>query len=124
MVAKVGVVFVEGTVTGPTGKQATLKFLVDSGASYTLLPRKVWRAIGLKPMDSVKCVLADGTEVVRKVSECRITLPQGERSTPVLLGEKEDEALLGTVTLEELRLILNPFNRQLQPMRMILARQG
>jgi len=124
VVAKVGVVFVEGTVTGPTGKQATLKFLVDSGASYTLLPRKVWRAIGLKPMDSVKCVLADGTEVVRKVSECRITLPQGERSTPVLLGEKEDEALLGTVTLEELRLILNPFNRQLQPMRMILARQG
>jgi clan AA aspartic protease len=116
-----GVVFVEGTVTGPTGKQDTLKFLVDSGAMYTLLPRKVWRAIGLRPTDSVKCVLADGTEVERKVSECRITLPQGERSTPVLLGEKDDEALLGTVTLEELRLVLNPFTRQLQPMRMILA---
>jgi hypothetical protein len=27
------VVFVEGTVTGPTGKQARLKFLVDSGAT-------------------------------------------------------------------------------------------
>ena len=116
-----GLVHIEGTVTGPKGKSATLKFLVDSGATYTLLPWKVWRAIGLKPMDSIKLSLADGTEVKRKVSECRIALPQGRRSTPVLLGEKGDAALLGTVTLEELRLILNPFTRQLQPMRMILA---
>jgi len=116
-----GLIKIEGTVTGPTGKQAALEFLVDSGAMYTLLPRKVWRAIGLKPMDSIKCSLADGTTVERKVSECRITLPQGERSTPVLLGEKGDEALLGTVTLEELRVVLNPFTRQLQPMRMVLA---
>ena len=116
-----GVVFVEGTVTGPTRKQATLKFLVDSGASYTLLPKKVWRAIGLKPMDSIKCSFADGTTVERKVSECRITLPQGKRSTPVLLGEKGDEALLGVVTLEILGLVLNPFSRTLQPMRMMLA---
>jgi clan AA aspartic protease len=116
-----GVVFIEGTVTGPTGKQATLKFLVDSGATYTLLPNRVWRAIGLKPMDSVKCILADGTEVQRKVSECRITLPQGERHTPVMLGEKGDEPLLGVVTLEILGLILHPFKRTLEPMRMLLA---
>ena len=116
-----GLVFVEGTVTGPTGKQATLNFLVDSGATYTLVPRKIWRAIGLQPIDSIKLSLADGTTVARKVSECRIAIPQGERSTPVLLGEKNDEALLGTVTLEELRLVLNPFTRQLQPMRMMLA---
>ena len=116
-----GVVFIEGTVIGPTGKQATPGFLVGNGAIYSLLPRKVWRAIGLKPMDSIKCSLADGTTVERKVSECRIALPQGERSTPVLLGEKCDEALLGTATLEELRVVLNPFTRKLQPMRMVLA---
>lgn len=116
-----GVVFIEGTVTGPAGKQATLKFLVDSRATYTLLPRKIWRAIGLKTMGSVKRVLADGTEVERKVSECRIGLPQGERHTPVMLGEKGDEALLGMITLEILGLILNPYTRELQPMRMMLA---
>jgi len=116
-----GIVFVEGTVTGPTGKQATLNLLLDSGATYTLLPYEVWRAIELEPVDSVKCVLADGTEVERKVSECRIALPHGQRHTPVMLGEESDEALLGMVTLEEFRLILNPFTRQLQPMRMMLA---
>ena len=116
-----GLTHIEGTVTGPKGKQATVKFLVDSGATYTLLPQKVWRSIGLKPMDTVKCTLADGTEVKRKVSECEITLSQGRRHTPVMLGEKDDEALLGAVTLEILGLILNPFSRTLQPMRMMLA---
>jgi len=32
-----------------------------------------------------------------------------------------EAVLLGTVTLEELCLILNPFKRQLQPLRMMLA---
>jgi len=116
-----GLIHIQGTVTGPKGKHAKVKFLVESGATYTLLPEKVWHAIGLKPIDSMKCVLADGTEVERGVSECEITLPQGRRHTPVMLGEKNDEALLGVVTLEILGLVLNPFNRTLQPMRMMLA---
>jgi hypothetical protein len=39
-----------------------------------------------------------------------------------VLGESEDEAVLGAVTLETLGLVLNPLSRQLLPMRMILAR--
>ena len=39
----------------------------------------------------------------------------------MVLGEPGDEALLGVITLEELGLVLNPFNRTLQPMRMMLA---
>ncbi len=116
-----GITNVQGTVTGPTGKQATLEFLVDSGATYTLLPRKVWRAIGLKPLDTIRCYLADGTAVERQVSECRISLPQGERYTPVMLGQDGDVALLGAVTLEILGLVLNPYTRELKPMRMLLA---
>ncbi|MHB8522089.1 MAG: retroviral-like aspartic protease family protein [Limisphaerales bacterium] len=116
-----GIAYIEGIVTGPTGKQATVKFLVDSGATYTLVPLKEWKKIGLKAIRSVPCTLADGTEIKRDVSECHIKLPQGERHTPVMLGEKDDEALLGMVTLEELGLILNPLTRKLQPMRMMLA---
>src|SRR5689334_19978037 len=100
-----GVTYVEGRVTGPTGKQATVNFLVNSGAMYTLVPWKAWHAIDLQPMDSVKSLLADGTEVERKLSECYIAIPQGERSTPLLLGEEGDEALLGVITFEGLRLV-------------------
>jgi predicted aspartyl protease len=65
--------------------------------------------------------LADGTTVERQVSECRIEMAQGEGYTPVILGEAGDEALLGVVTLEILGLVLNPFTRNLQPMRMLLV---
>ena len=116
-----GVTYIEGVVTGLTGKQATVRFLVDSGATYTLLPHEGWQAIGLSPKRSVTFTLADGTTVEREVSECHIALPQGEGHTPVILGEPGDEPLLGTVTLEILGLVLNPFTRTLQPMRMLLA---
>ena len=66
-------------------------------------------------------MLADGTAIERPVSEAFVSLPQGEAHTPVILGEEGDEALLGVVTLEILGLILNPFTRTLQPMRMMLA---
>jgi predicted aspartyl protease len=117
----VGVTSVEGVVTGPTGRTASVQFLVDSGATYTLLAEQDWRAIELTPTRSAGFALADGTRISRRISECRLTIPQGEAYTPVILGEPGDEPLLGVVTLEILGLVLNPFTRTLQPMRMLLA---
>jgi aspartyl protease family protein len=116
-----GLSFIEGTVSGPSGIQSRLRFLIDSGATYTLLPLETWSTIGLSPARSVQCVLADGTAIERGVSECLISLPQGTGHTPVLLGEAGDEPLLGAVTLEVLGLVLDPFKRTLHPMRMMLA---
>lgn len=116
-----GVTYIDGTATGPTGQQATLRFLVDSGATYTLLPEQAWKAIGLAPKRTVAFSLADGTLIERDVAECHLELPQGDGHTPVVLGRPGDEPLLGVVTLEILGLVLNPFNRTLQPMRMLLS---
>lgn len=116
-----GITYIEGVVTSPDGRQATLRFLVDSGAAYTLLPNDVWQAIGLTRKRLMEFRLADGSAIERQISECHINLPQGEGHTPVILGEPGDEALLGVVTLENLGLVFNPFTRQLQQMRMLLA---
>ena len=115
-----GITHVEATVTGPKGKKAKVRLLVDSGATYTVLPRKVWRAIGLSPKRAVSFSLADGTTIERRVGECHIVLAEGEAHTPVVLGEAGDGALLGVVTLEILGLLFNPFTRGLQPMRMLM----
>jgi len=118
----VGVSYVEGTVRGPAGAEASVRFLIDSGAGYSLLPAPVWQAIGLTPKREMEFVLADGTTVRRPVSECHITLPQGDGHTPVVLGQPgDDQALLGVVTLEMLGLVLDPFRRTLQPMRSLLV---
>lgn len=116
-----GIIYIEGTVNGPTGKSANVRFLVDSGSQYTVLPHEVWQSIELTPQETQTFSLADGTLIERRMSECYIVLPQGQRHTPVVLGEPGDQALLGLVTLEILALVLNPFNRTLQPMRLLMA---
>ncbi|MGH7907469.1 MAG: retroviral-like aspartic protease family protein, partial [Candidatus Binataceae bacterium] len=103
------------------GQRASVRFLVDSGAIYSLVPHGIWKALDLQPKRTVTFTLADGTTIARSVSECRISILGGEAHTPVILGEPGDEALLGVVTLEILGLMLNPFSRTLQPGRMMLA---
>lgn len=115
-----GITYLEGKVIGPRGEE-TIRFLIDSGATYSLLPQTVWNAIGLKPKRKYTFTLADGTSIEREVSECYIVLAQGEGHTPVVLGEEGDEALIGVVTLEILGLVFNPFTRTLQQMRMLLV---
>ncbi len=116
-----GLTFVEGLVKGAAGKQATVSFLVDSGATYLVLPQKDWQALELTPKRTATFTLADGTKIERAISECHLTLLQGDGHTPVILGEVDDQALLGVVTLEILGLVLNPFTRTLHPMQMLMA---
>jgi predicted aspartyl protease len=89
---------------------------------YSVLRRADWQALRLKPERQLEFVLADGTALTRGVSECTFDIAGHRATSPVVLGETEDEALLGAVTLETLGLMLNPLNRTLQPMRMVLAR--
>jgi clan AA aspartic protease len=116
-----GITYIQGQVKGPKGKQEEVKFLIDSGATYSVLPKEVWEKIGLKPRRQMTFTLADGTTIERSVSEVYVILPQGEAHTPVVLGEDGDQALLGVVTLEILGLVFNPFDRTFQPMRMLLC---
>ena len=112
-----GITFIDGTVTGPNGQEDTLRFFVDSGANYTLLPETTWKKLGLEPLEKMEFVLADGTVVERQIAECQIELEAGRRHTPVVLGEPGDDLpLLGVVTLEELGVVFDPFRRELRKM--------
>ncbi|MEM4415447.1 MAG: aspartyl protease family protein [Candidatus Caldarchaeum sp.] len=115
-----GLVYVEAYVRAG-GKEVRVNLLVDSGATYTTLRQDVWRELGLTPKREVELILADGSIIRRKLSEASIEIPSfGEYHTPVLLGEAEDENLLGTVTLEIFGLVLDPLRRELRPMRTLM----
>ncbi len=116
-----GLTFVEATVTGPKGISQAVELLVDSGASYSLLPEEVWRQLGLEPQETLEFILADGTKIQREASECKIRLNGKERHSPVILGQPGDEPLLGVITLENLGLVLDPFQRTLQAMKLRLG---
>ena len=120
-----GLTYIEGIVKAVGRRRSRrVRFLIDSGAVYSVLPRSDWQALGLRPGRELEFVLADGTTLTRGVSECTFDLEGRRATSPVVLGATEDQALLGAVTLETLGLMLNPLNRTLQPMRMVLARSA
>jgi predicted aspartyl protease len=112
-----GLLYVDGIVKHD-GKSVRVRFLVDSSAMYTVLTRSVWEELGLRPMGEMEFVLTDGTVIRRAISEALLELPgYGERRTPVVLGESEDENLLGIAALKIFGLVLDPFRRELRPAR-------
>lgn len=113
---RVGLTYVDGIVTGPTGESVSVRFLIDTGAQFSLLPFETWRRLGLSLKRTLAFNLADGTRIDRGISDCRIEVEGVEGPTPVILGEPGDVALLGVVTLENLALVFNPFDRSLRPM--------
>jgi predicted aspartyl protease len=70
------------------GQSRDVRFLVDSGAIYSVLPEEVWRALRLKPEREVEFTLADGTAIKRGVSECRFEIGGAAATSPVVWGKR------------------------------------
>lgn len=94
-------------------------FLVDSGAVYSVMPASVLKKLGILPDDMQKFTLANGEVIEKKVGNALFEYGGKVRSSPVVFGEK-DIYLLGAVTLESLGVILDPINRELKPLPMLL----
>ena len=89
------------------------EFLVDSGASFTVVPTSELKKMGIKPSREERFVLADGKVISRKVGSAMYEYKGIESAAPVLFGVKGDSLLLGVFTLEALGLSLDPLKRQL-----------
>ncbi|HKR07157.1 MAG TPA: aspartyl protease [Bacteroidia bacterium] len=103
-------------------KKLEVDFMIDSGAVYSLVPRKDLKTLGIKPYRKMDFILADGTKILREVGDAYFEYNGEGGSAPVIFGEKGDEPLLGATTLESIGLVLNPFKRELYPMRLMMAR--
>ena len=103
---------------------ARIRFLVDSGAVYSLAPASVLRKLGIRPHSSRTFLLADGSEITRQIGDAIFMIDGQRAASPVIFGEEGDAALLGTVSLESLGLILDPMKRVLRPLPMVLGSLG
>ena len=101
-------------------KFVELDFLVDSGAVYSLVPGKIMDDLEIEPYRTIDFALADGTKITRKVGSGYFEFNGEGGPAPVIYGEEGDEPLLGVTALESLGLVLNPFTRELHPMRMLM----
>lgn len=118
-----GLTHIQTSIANPAKprRRARLKFLVDSGAMYSVVPAPVLQRLGIKPGKTKTFILADGTEIKRSLGEARFRINGQEGTSPVIFGEEGDSILLGSISLEVLGFILDPFKRELRPLPMMLA---
>ena len=92
-----------------------LEVTVDTGSSYTAVPRTVLERMGVPVDESASSILADGREVPVDVGETTIKLEGRQFHTPVIFAGEGEPALLGVVALEQARLAVDPLGQKLVP---------
>jgi len=109
-------------VKNPKNEKKILEkeFLVDSGAAFTVVPKPLLDKINIKPIREQKFSLADGRTIKRKIGEAIFEMNGHRAPGPVVIGKKNDSLLLGTLTLEAMGLVLNPFERKLYKAKLML----
>jgi predicted aspartyl protease len=119
----VGLTVLRVGVGNPSKPKVTeeLEFLVDSGAIYSVVPARVLRRLGIRPVTSQEFRLADGSTIVRKKGIALFKYQDRIGGADVIFGQRGDSRLLGAFTLEALGLALDPLRRELKPLPMVLA---
>ncbi len=118
-----GMTKVKLVIKNPTdlSRKTEGEFLVDSGAHYTVLPAAMVKRLGLKSAYQQEFSLADGRTIKRAIGGVVINFQGRELPVAVVLGEKDDDPLLGVTTLESFGLMLDPFKRQIYQSKLMLG---
>lgn len=111
--------FVKAKVANPKDptKQIGADFLIDTGATYTVVPKTTVDKLAIKSERKIELTLADGRVIKRGVGTAVFEMEGQSVYTPVILGERDDSYLVGAVTLEEMGLAINPLTRKIFPLK-------
>ena len=116
-----GTFSVRVTFEGPQG-QLDCDALVDTGATYSVMPSQALRSIGVRPSGRRGFRLADDTRIEYEVGPVNLRY-EGE-GAPVLavFGDDASSPLLGATALENLSLAVDMRNERLTPVDALLKK--
>lgn len=110
----VGVFQVELEIGGPQGERyEKVDALVDSGATYTMLPSSLLRGLGVEPIEIRNFILADNRRIQRGFGVANVKIDGREIPSPVVFADDNSVPLLGAVTLEIFALGIDPVHSRL-----------
>src|ERR1044072_3803629 len=112
-----GAFLIEPTFRNPDApeRERAVPVLVDTGATYTMLPQDIVDALGCTAMSSRRIRLADGRLETWPFTLVLVTLEGEQLPTICLITPPGSLAVLGAVTLEEFGLAVDPVTRRLVP---------
>jgi clan AA aspartic protease len=118
-----GVTYLDVEVANPASPNAgeSVRFLVDSGAIYSVVPFDVLARLNITPTSTQAFGLADGSKIERRRGGALFRYGDRVGTAEVIFCEAGDASLLGAHTLEALGLGLDPLKRELIPLPMLLA---
>lgn len=106
----------------PAGQRyETIEALVDTGSTYTTVPRLLLDRLGVVPHVRDTFILADGRRRDMDIGRTWVRVDSRSELTLVVFGEPDTQTLLGAYTLEGLRLAVDPVRRQLVPVPGLLV---
>lgn len=110
-------------ISNPDDSQAIeLDLIVDTGVTYTWIPKKYLDQLKIKPKFKRKLRIADGSIIERKASLINIKIKDEVLPTVCIFGDAKSKPLLGAVTLEEFGLGVDPINKTLVPVPSLLLK--
>ena len=111
-----GATHVTVTIRNPAEPERTWEglFLVDTGATDSLVPRPHLEAIGLAPRGKRLYELADGSELRLDVTVAEIEFMGEIVGGTIIFGEAGVEPLLGVTALESVGIEVDPVSQRLK----------
>ncbi len=111
-----GATHVTVTVRNPADPEKCWEglFLVDTGATDSLVPGPHLDAIGLKPRGKRVYELADGSEIVMDITVGEIEFMGETVGGTILYGAADTEPLLGVTALESVGIEVDPVSQRLK----------
>ena len=116
-----GDVFADATFTGPGGRQEKLRLLVDTGSTYTWIPARIARELGIEPSEVGTFYTADRRRIRRRVGQAEIKILGRHGTRFVVFARESDESLIGVDTLQGLLLYVDPVDHRLRKRKSALA---
>ena len=86
--------------------------LVDTGATYSMIPRSVLEELGIEPVEPRTSRIADGSRVELQTSWARFSAAGQNAVARVSFGP-EGIYLLGATALEDMGLAVDPIDQRL-----------
>ena len=94
-------------------RMETLPAMVDTGASYSVFPESMLERLGIWRLERVGFEQADGSIIEYDVGVAWMTINGRERASSVAFGPDGAEPLLGSSTLQEFLLLVDPVTEEL-----------
>ena len=119
-----GATYVNVTIRNPADRRRswTGKFLVDTGAFDSLVPRECLEEIGLESRGRREYVLADGKRVALDITVAEIEFKGEVVGGTIVYGDKGVEPLLGVTALESGGFEVDPRNEELKRLPAVLLK--